>query len=301
MRNLKDAKNIYDHIVTPEELDKRLKETYHSASVQPAKKQPVKIVKFCKIAGCAAAALLICFTIGLNTSQVFARNMQEFPVLGNLARVLTVRSYTDTYDVTTTTLEVPEIQVQDTDGEAVAKAITDVNAEIEHIVNEYTNNAKEEIAEYKEAFMETGGTEEEWQERSIDVNVSYEIKCQNDTTLSLLLNTYTSCYNFSETRHFYNLDLITGKQLTLVDLLGEDAYEYASENVADQIEEILAADTEGQYVYWGFGNGADMEYTGVTEDTPFYINEAGNIVISFNKYDAAPGYMGCPEFEIVLK
>ena len=27
-------------------------------------------------------------------------------------------------------------------------------------------------------------------------------------------------------------------------------------------------------------------------------SEDGNIVILFDKYEAAPGYMGCPEFEI---
>lgn len=42
---------------------------------------------------------------------------------------------------------------------------------------------------------------------------------------------------------------------------------------------------------WGF--------TTVTEDNKFYINEAGNPVIVFEKYEVAPGFMGQQEFEIV--
>ena len=37
---------------------------------------------------------------------------------------------------------------------------------------------------------------------------------------------------------------------------------------------------------------------GVTEDTKFYINEAGNPVVVFEKYEIAPGAAGRPEFEI---
>ena len=42
MRNLKDAKDIYDHIVVPEELDDRLRKVLESAPAP--KKKPVKKV-----------------------------------------------------------------------------------------------------------------------------------------------------------------------------------------------------------------------------------------------------------------
>ncbi|MDY3927926.1 MAG: RsiV family protein [Clostridia bacterium] len=34
------------------------------------------------------------------------------------------------------------------------------------------------------------------------------------------------------------------------------------------------------------------------EDQNFYINDSGNIVICFDKYEVAAGAQGCPEFEI---
>lgn len=36
----------------------------------------------------------------------------------------------------------------------------------------------------------------------------------------------------------------------------------------------------------------------ITDETSFYINESGNIVICFNEGDVAPMYMGCVEFVI---
>lgn len=296
MRNLKDAKDIYDHIVVPEELDVRLRNALENAS-EPTKRTN-KVVKFSRWAATAAAALLLCFTVGLNTSESFAMEMAELPIIGTVARVLTIRSYETTEDTTTTKVEIPEVQVESATKE-VTNAITDVNAEIEKIVEDFTAQKHVEIEEYKEAFFATGGTEEEWAERTIDVNVNYEVKHQSETTLSLLVDAWISWFNFQEERHFYNIDLVTGKELTLIDLLGEHAYEYASSCVLTQMHEMIEANPDA-YVFWGVNDGGEMgiEFSGVTADTPFYINEAGNVVISYNKYDVGPGYMGIQEFEI---
>lgn len=296
MRDLKDAKNIYDHIVVPEELDDRLKEALKNAP-EP-KKKPAKMIRFFKLAGTCAAAFALCFTIGLNTSEVFAMEASQLPVIGSIAKVLTIRSYETKEDVTTTKVDVPEIQIE-TDKESVKNAITDVNAEIQILVDKFTAEKEVEIQEYKEAFLATGGTEEEWNERSIDINVSYEVKHQSNTTLSLLVDAWISMVSFQEERHFYNIDLVSGKELTLTDLLGEDAYAYASECVLTQMHEMIEAEPDA-YIFWGVNDNGEMntEYEGVKESTPFYINAVGNVVISFDKYEVGPGYMGIQEFEI---
>lgn len=298
MRDLKDAKNIYDHIVVPEELDSRLRAALES--VPEPKKESNNVIRFTRWAATAAAALFLCFTIGLNTSQSFAMEMAQLPVIGAVAKVLTIRSYESFEDTTTTKVEVPEVQIE-TSAKEVSNAITDVNAEIQFLVDEFTAQKQVEIEEYKKAFFETGGTVEEWEDRSIDVNVTYEVKHQSNTTLSLLVDAWISWFNFQEERHFYNIDLVTGKELTLVDLFGEDAYEYASDCVLQQMNEMIKAEPDA-YTFWGV-NEEDMgiEFIGVNADTPFYINTDGNVVISYNKYDVAPGYMGIQEFVIPVK
>ena len=295
MKNLKDAKEIYDHIVVPEELDARLRVAMENAA--PQKNPASNVIRFSKWATTAAAALFLCFTIGLNTSESFAMNAAELPIIGQIAKVLAIRSYEKTEGNTTTTVEIPEIQLE-TEDFSESHAITDVNKKIETLIEEFTLEKEAEIEDYKETFFENGGTQEEWEERSIDIHVDYEVKYQNETTLSLLIDSWISWLNFEEERHFYNIDLETGKELSLIDFFGEDAYTYASDCVLQQMKERIKSNPEA--TYWGVNESEDMgnEFEGVTEDTLFYLNEDGNIVISYDKYEVAPGSMGIQEFVI---
>ncbi len=295
MKNLNDAKEIYDHIVVPEELDERLRNTLETASTSKPKGN---VVKFTRWAATAAAALFLCFTVGLNASESFAMEMSELPVIGAVAKVLTIRSYEIQNDNVTTTVEVPKIQLE-TAAEETTHAITDVNKKIQELVDVFTAEKHTQIEEGKTTFLENGGTEEEWQARNIEVTVNYEVKHQSESTLSLLIDGWISWFNFEEFRKFYNIDLVTGKEMTLTDLLGEDAYVYAEAEVLKQINQMIEEDPN--LCFWGINdsNNTEEEFIGVTENTPFYINADGNIVISYNKYDIAPGAMGIMEFEIL--
>ena len=61
MRNLKDAKDIYDHIVVPEELDTRLRSALENIPEQ--QKNPNNLVPFIRRAAAVAASLFLCFTV----------------------------------------------------------------------------------------------------------------------------------------------------------------------------------------------------------------------------------------------
>ena len=294
MRNLKDAKEIYDHIVVPEELDARLRETLEQAA--NSQKLPKKVVNFRRW-GAVAAALFLCFTVGLNTNESFAMEMSKLPIVGTVAKVLTIRSYQSTQENTTTSVKVPSVEIADGD-EEVKNAITDINAKIDALVEEYTLTKNAEIEELKQEYLASGETEEEWNKRAIDINVNYEVKYQGETKLSLLIDSWISWFNFEEERKFYNIDLNTGKELTLTDFLGEDGYEYAEEIILAEMEELIESDPE-QYVFWGVSeDDMDQEFIGVDENTPFYMKDEDTVVISYNKYDVAPGYLGIVEFEI---
>lgn len=188
------------------------------------------------------------------------------------------------------------------DGTSGAEKIADVNAEILRIVETYEADAKQRFEEYKEAFFATGGTEEEWGGRTCDVNVEYAVTYQENSRLSLILTT-TECWVAAYAqRYYYNLDLQTGETLTLEDLLGADWEELCNECIIAEIERRIAE--EEDVVYWGYGPEADDDmmadegFQSVSEQTNFYINESGNVVVCFDKYEIAPGYMGMQEFEI---
>ena len=50
-------------------------------------------------------------------------------------------------------------------------------------------------------------------------------------------------------------------------------------------------------IYFEPGEGG---FESIDEDQTFYLNQAGNAVVVFEKYEIAPGYMGMQEFEIPL-
>lgn len=306
MRKPEDGKKVYDNIEIPEELKDVVNGAIRSMDKEKSLKKhrsrnTVKIFRYC---GTAAAALLVCMTIGLNTNEVFAKEMSELPIIGSLARVLTIRSYHEKDEGHDITVNVPKIQLEETqtDNTDTQKEtfVGDINQEIQSIVDNYVAEAKQKFAEYKEAFFATGGTEEEWGNRDIAVNVDYEVKYQQGNILSMVLTTDETWVAAYGVRYYYNLDLSGDRQLTLQDLLGDNYVEIANESILRQMKERDAADENA--VYWGIGKAAEDDmvegFRSVDEDTKFYINKDGNPVVCFEKYEVAPGYMGFQEFEI---
>lgn len=306
MRKPEDGKKVYDNIEIPEELKDVVNGAIRSVDKEKSLKKhrsrnTVKIFRYC---GTAAAALLVCMTIGLNTNEVFAKEMSELPIIGSLARVLTIRSYHEKDEGHDITVNVPKIQLEETqtDNTDTQKEtfVGDINQEIQSIVDNYVAEAKQKFAEYKEAFFATGGTEEEWGNRDIAVNVDYEVKYQQGNILSMVLTTDEAWVAAYGVRYYYNLDLSGDRQLTLQDLLGDNYVEIANESILRQMKERDAADEKA--VYWGIGKAAEDNmvegFRSVDENTKFYINKDGNPVVCFEKYEVAPGYMGFQEFEI---
>ena len=54
-------------------------------------------------------------------------------------------------------------------------------------------------------------------------------------------------------------------------------------------------------VYWIGDSQVGHGYEGISDEQNFYLNKNNNLVIVFDEYDVAPGYMGTPEFVIPQK
>ena len=51
-------------------------------------------------------------------------------------------------------------------------------------------------------------------------------------------------------------------------------------------------------IYWTEDSVIGKDLRSVSPDHNFYWNKDGDLVIPFDKYEIAPGYMGTPEFTI---
>ncbi len=287
---MEKSKETYENIVIPEELAGKVQE-----AIDISRKKRVKRLtrsrrkRVYQWAAGIAAAFTVVTTVGLNTNEAFAMEAQKLPVIGELARILTVRSYEKANDDLHISAKIPGVDLGG-DGQQLSD---EVNAQIERMTVQYESEAVKRAEEYKEAFLETGGTQEEWEEHDIRIDVWYEIKNQTEDVLSFTVKgteSWTSAY--AETR-YYNLDLKNNEFLTLEDFLGQDYVEKANESIRAQIDERMQ---NGETFFTSEEGGFET----IEADQSFYVNENGNPVIVFEKYAIAPGAMGEVEFEIAL-
>ncbi len=292
MGKLDTMKERYDQITVPEELNFRLQQEIQKSRKQQEEKNGAGrshgFRRIIRSVEAAAAAACILFTAALNMSPVFAKEAGEFPVIGELARVLTFRSYETEKDDIAVSVEIPTIEMI---AEDTGITVDEINQEILDCCSQYADEALRRAEEYRTAFLETGGTLEEWAEHNIKINVDYEIKQQSSDYLSFVVwgtESWTSAY--SESR-YYNMDLRTGKLVTLKDMLGNDYVELVNESIREQIAERQKA---GEVFFTAEEGG----FAGISEETKFYINKNDRPVIVFGKYEIAPGSSGEIEFEI---
>lgn len=288
MSRLADRKQDYDNIKIPEELHRRVEQEIEKSRAREKVIQLNRRKRWIRNTAAAAAAVCVVFTTALNTSTAFVEEAAQLPVIGTLARVLTFRNYEAEKNGIGVAVEVPTIDMIQTE---TGIQVDEVNQQIYDLCRQYADEAVKRAEEYRKAFLDTGGTEEEWEAHKIQINVGYEIKSQTDQYLSFIVRgreSWTTAY--SESR-YYNIDVNTGKRVTLADFFGKDYVEAVNTDIREQI----AQRKEAGEVFWTEEEGG---FSGITEDAKFYVNEAGNPVIAFEKYEIAPGSSGEIEFEI---
>ena len=282
MKEFEKAKQDYESIPIPEELNDRVQAGIRQGREAHGRKARRPLLR---TAGTCAACLAV-LVGALNLSPTFAAAASDVPVLGGLFQVLTVRSYDTVRDGIDYDVSVPEVEADS----AVADRI---NAEIQERVDAHMAKAQQDWDDYKEAFFATGGTEEQWGDREMDVIIDYEIKSQTDTTVSFVVDFDEGWIAANQQRYCYNLDLENDRDITLEDILGENWVEICNEAV----KEGMAAQVEAD----GFDYFFPAEQGGfstVDESTSFYINEDGDPVLVFPEYSIAAGAAGILEFPV---
>ncbi len=242
----------------------------------------------------AAAGVAIILTVLPNTSANVAYAMSRVPFLSKWIEVVTFRDYQYDDNHNTADITVPELSVAtevagetetvDKDVQEQTKKTTDeINAEIKSITDKL-------IAE----FEENKKNEEGYQ----NMTVKSEVIATTDQYFTLKLMCYQAAGSGAEWDYYYTIDLATGQRLSLSDLFqeGSDYVSVISENIKEQMKEQMAADEN--VIYWLDSDMPEWDFKEITDETGFYLNDKGEVVISFNEGDVAPMYMGCVEFVI---
>ena len=285
MKDLKKAKNVYESIKIPEELNSTVNETIN-------RKYVGKKSSFWKRRNIISGVLTTClamsflFVFLVNTNKSFAVSVSTIPVVNQIAKLVTVQNLIEEDDTKLVKANIPAIQ--NTGNTDLEKRI---NYEIMEKMNEVLEEANKRAKEYKDAVIETGGTEEDY--HPILINIDYEMKYSGDDLVSFLINKCETLASAYTEQFIYNVDLETGKELNLRDVLGDNYKQIIDNEVCKQIEERKK---NPDNIYFEKGEGG---FEGIEDEYQnFYINENRKVVVVYSKYEIAPGYMGIQEFEI---
>lgn len=227
------------------------------------------------VAACIALAILVFLP---NVSPVFAKAVGKIPVIGRFVKVITIRNYIYLDENHEMNIRVPKIK--------------DENRKSADIIN---NDIGELTTRLVKQFYKD--LEEERGEGHGSVNADYEVVTNTDDWFTLKLSVLETEASSNTYFIYYHLDKRTGEIVRLGDLfINGDFEERLTEEVKRQMEEEMNNDKN--VVYWLHDSEIGEDFISVDEKHNFYINRDGQLVIVFNKYEVAPGYMGCPEFKI---
>lgn len=281
MEKLEKAKEVYEAIKVPNELNYVV-----NKAILDKKKKEKSVLIYVKYAVTTVACTFLTFIFMLNVNSSFATNISEIPIIGDMAKVFTIKEVNEEDKTKLINAKIPALE--NTGNTELEKRI---NYEIMLKMNEILEEAEKRAAEYKEAVIETGGNEYDYQ--PINIQIDYKVGYSNDKVVSFMISKSETLANAYTEIYFYNVDIETGKKLNLRDVLGNEYKQIVDTTIYKEIEErsknpdnIYFTADEG-----GF-EGIENEYQ------DFYINSDGKVVIVFEKYKIAPGYMGTQEFVI---
>lgn len=281
-KSLQQLKKEYIETPIPKELDFLVKKALRASGVYNKKRKD--IFKRGSIVAASIGISAAILTLGVNSSPVLAATLSKIPVVGSMVKVLTFREYTVNEDKYKANITVPS--VQGLENKALEKSLN------EKYLVENKKLYEEFIADMEDLKKKSDG--------HLGVDSGYVIKTDNDNILSVGRYVVNTVGSSSTTFKYDTIDKKNEVLINLPSLFKDSRYvEIISNNIKKQMREQMKSDSDKIYWVADESKKKNMEiFNEITENQNFYINEQSKLVISFNKYEVAPGYMGVVEFII---
>ncbi|MGY0692502.1 DUF3298 domain-containing protein [Virgibacillus sp. FSP13] len=277
-KKLEELKKEYEDTPIPKDLDKVVQKAIKRKRKKPLRPNPKWVI------GLAAAVMI--FMVSINTSPTFAKSLSSIPVVGPIIEVLTVM----------------EIQVNEDNYDADIKVPQVNNLEDKDLENSLNQKYLDESQQLYETFSKRMKDMEEKGEGHLGVDSGYEVVTDDDLIFSIkriVVETEASSYT---TVTYDTIDKQKQIVLTLPILFKNDQYiDTISEIIKDQMRNQMKKDPNK--IYWVGNSGIeelpeDALFDQIAANQSFYINKDHKLVIAFDEYEVAPGYMGAVEFVI---
>ena len=271
----RELKKQYEEIPVPGEARKRIEEGIQMAKEEKKRKNGAVI--WLKRAGETAVAAVAAITVLVNVSPTAAQAMEQIPVIGSIAQVVTFRTYEDHSGRGEANVEIPQIE-----GEGQAPA------------------ANRDMEEYADSLIEAYESEIRASEGqgNYSLDSTYDVVFENDKYVCIRINTTVTMASGTQFVKIFTADKATGQTVSLMELVGNDEAMLTaiSDNIKEQMREQMAADEN--VIFFLDSDMPDEDFKGLDGDESFYFSENGELIITFGEYEVAPGYMGAVEFVI---
>ncbi|GLX67924.1 DUF3298 and DUF4163 domain-containing protein [Paenibacillus glycanilyticus] len=277
---LENLRKEYQSVPIPEELDLIVNRSIKKAL-------NTRRAKRLKIKGMTAAAAILVFLIAINASTTVANAFASIPGVERIIKVLTLHEFT-----------IKEVNYE---ADIKVPAITNMdNKQLQLGLNDKYLNENKALFEKFQAEIEKLKSQG-LNDAHIGVDAGYEVKTDNETIFSIGRYISQTAASSTMEMQFDTIDKKNQILLTLPMLFKDEQYtKLISANIIAQMKEQMKGD-DGK-IYWIAGESADIPleeaFSSIKKDQSFYINKDGQLVIVFNKYEVAPGYMGLIEFVI---
>ncbi|MGG0655226.1 DUF3298 domain-containing protein [Rummeliibacillus pycnus] len=276
---IKELKKQYESMPIPDNLD----DVIEMAIKKGKKKKTVPRWLFSTVAAVAI------FTVGVNISPAMAQTLDGIPVINKVAKILTFREYKVKDETYEANIKVPNIKGLNDD-------------KLESKLNEkYIEDGKKLYSDFKDTVADikkNGGGH-------YGVESGYSVKTNDEQLVSIGRYVVNTVGSSSTTMKYDTVDKENKVVLSLPMLFKDDAYiKTISNYIEDQMKKEMKESKDKTYWVEGVGGQDYGTFDGSKNIKPtqnFYINKHHQLVIAFDKYEVAPGYMGLVEFKIPTK
>lgn len=267
---LNDFKQEYNAIPVPIEAKNRVLK-----GISRGKKEHFRRAMG-RMSASAAAVAMLALVLLPNLHPSIAHAMEQLPVIGAISQVFTFRTYENQNGDLEADIAVPQIE----------NAPSSVNGSIQ----EYADKL---IAMYEKEVADSQGQEH------YSLTTSYEVVTDTPHYLCLRLNTTMVMASGTEFTKIFTIDKTTGEQLSLSSLFKDhpETLNAVSENIKEQMRAQMNADPSVIY-FLDDPDFPENNFTGLSGEESFYFDTNGLLVIVFDEYEVAPGYMGAVSFTI---
>jgi hypothetical protein len=131
------------------------------------------------------------------------------------------------------------------------------------------------------------------------VDSGYVVKTDTEKMLSIGRYVVNTVGSSSTVFRYDTIDKKNEILITLKSLFNDDSYiDVISKNIREQMIEQNKANSSKIYWIEEISSGLPEQFKKISAEQNFYISKENKLVISFDKYEVAPGFMGVVEFVI---